>query len=189
VARCIRVIDQGTTYNERWDKLQRKVMVTFELPNAIIEDEGELKGQPHAISNFYTFSMNEKANMRTDLESWRGRKFTDSEAEKFDILNLLDVPAYVNVIHNDKDGKTYANIASIMPLPDGIECPAAINEVYSFSLEREDYTPEALNKLSEKMQDRIKQSREWQALNAGVADEPQGQPQDDGFDPNSEIPF
>jgi hypothetical protein len=62
--------------------------------------------------------MNEKSNLRHDLEGWRGRQFTDEEAEDFDTRNVLGKPCMINVIHKPgKKGKTYANIAGIAGLP------------------------------------------------------------------------
>ena len=58
--------------------------------------------------------------MRKDLESWRGRPFTDSELEGFDLDNLLSVPAMISVVHNAVQGSVYANVAAIMKLPKGV---------------------------------------------------------------------
>jgi hypothetical protein len=62
--------------------------------------------------------------MRKDLESWRGRPFTQAELEQFDLEVLLSVGAMVNVIHNVKDGSTYANVAAVMKMPKGMSAPA-----------------------------------------------------------------
>ncbi len=58
--------------------------------------------------------------MRKDLESWRGRKFTQQELQGFDVETIIGVPCLLNIIQEDKGGETYANVASIMRLPKGL---------------------------------------------------------------------
>lgn len=78
-------------------------------------------GKPFMLRERYTLSLHEKARLRSVLESWRGKKFTDAEAEGFDVERLLGVNCYINVVHNKgKKGGTFANVASIMPLPKGM---------------------------------------------------------------------
>jgi hypothetical protein len=71
------------------------------------------------VSKFYTLSLNEKANLRKDLESWRGKAFSDAEIENgFDIEKLIGANCYLNIAQNDK-GKSV--ISAINPLPKGME--------------------------------------------------------------------
>ncbi len=42
---------------------------------------------------------------------------------KFDVESLIGKSAFANIVHNESDGKTYANIESLMPLPDGMDAP------------------------------------------------------------------
>lgn len=174
-ARCIRVIDMGTSHNEKWGKDERKIMVTFELPDTLIED-GELKGQPYSSSLFLTLSMHEKANMRKVLENWRGKKFTDEEAWSFDVLKMLNVPALVNVTHTERDGTVYANIVSVNPPMKGMTVAPAVNEVYGFCFD--DWDDAVWDKLSDKLKERLTQTPEYQARVGGGT-----------FDPNDDVPF
>ena len=64
----------------------------------------------------YTLSLSEKANLRRDLENWRGKAFTPEELKGFDISKLLGKPCQIGVTHDTKDGKTYANISGVMGL-------------------------------------------------------------------------
>ena len=73
--------------------------------------------------------MNEKANLRHHLDSWRGKAFTDEEAEAFDVSTVLGKPCMLTVMHTQKDGKTYANITGIGPLPKGISAKTIIPEI------------------------------------------------------------
>jgi hypothetical protein len=55
--------------------------------------------------------------MRKQIESWRGAKFTDPEAELFDVRKLAGQTCLLQVVHTD-DGQ-YANVANIMAPPKG----------------------------------------------------------------------
>lgn len=93
-----------------------------------IDQLGE-DGKPFTVSQKYTASLHEKSRLRHDLESWRGRKFTAEELKAFDVVNVLGANCQINVVHNIKDGKTYANIASLVPLAKGQE-KIAISKEY-----------------------------------------------------------
>ncbi len=95
-------------------KTQHKVRIVWQ----IAEDRAD--GKPYSTSKRYTLSLHEKASLRKDLESWRGRKFTDQELEGFDLEVLLGVHCLLNIIEEKKDGQTYSNVTSIMRLPKGM---------------------------------------------------------------------
>jgi len=82
-------------------------------------------GRPFLVTQIYTLSLHEKANLRKDLESWRGRPFSEEELKGFDLERLIGVPALVNVIHvkSKNDGKVRARLSSIMGLPKGMTAP------------------------------------------------------------------
>jgi hypothetical protein len=86
---------------------------------------GELdsKGKRHTVVKLYTLSLHKKANLSLDLESWRGKKFTEDERkEGFEIENVLGANCLLNVQHNAAtEGRTYANVVAIMPLTKGAE--------------------------------------------------------------------
>ena len=161
-ARCIKVIDLGTHEIEYKGELQlkHKIMIMFELPETVME-HGQNAGKPFAISLFTTLSLHKQSRLRPLLVGWRGKDFTEDEAGNFDMLKLLDVPAYLNVIHTEDEGKTYANIASIMPLKKS-NCPERFNGLVGFSLS--DYNDKVFNSLSEKIQEKIKESLEFKEL-------------------------
>lgn len=76
--------------------------------------------QPFLVNKRYTLSLHEKANMRHDLEAWRGRAFTEDELSGFDLEKLIGANCQLNIVHKPgSKGGTFANIASIMPLGRG----------------------------------------------------------------------
>lgn len=116
---CIDVVDLGVlevTYNGKTKK-QHKINIVWQI------DEDRDDGKPFFVRKRYTLSLHEKAGLRKDLESWRGRAFTEQELEGFDVELLISVPCLLNLIHATKDGSTYANVASIMKLPKMMEAP------------------------------------------------------------------
>ena len=56
-------------------------------------------GRPFAVSKTYTASLFEAAALRKDLESWRGKSFTEEELGGFDISKLLGCTARIEVGH------------------------------------------------------------------------------------------
>jgi hypothetical protein len=121
IGRCYRIVDLGTQ-EVTWEgqtKLQDKVTIYWEL-HGEAEDGTPLtndEGEPMTIFSTYTNSLGKKAKLRADLESWRGRPFTDEELKGFDITKLIDAYCLVNVVHSERDGKTYSNVQSLTPLP------------------------------------------------------------------------
>jgi hypothetical protein len=106
--------------------------------------------------------MNEKALLRRDLSAWLGKKLSDAEAAKLDIFKMLGKTGMVNIAHVTKGENTYANIISFAPLMKGYECPAAINEAFTYTPTAHDQ--EVFSKLPEFIQDKIKESDEYIAM-------------------------
>lgn len=162
VARCIRLIDLGTQEQEYEGKVshQQKIMLVWELPEELMDD-----GKPFMVSKWYTNSLGEKATLRKDLAAWRARDFTPEELRKFDLQSVLNAPCLLTVKHSEK-GR--AQIAGVAKVTKGTTVPAAVNEVFAFWLNEEDFSLVTLDKLSEKLQETIKKSPEYQSrMDAG----------------------
>ncbi len=158
-ARCYRVVDLGTqeTSYKGKPKLQHKVLISFEL----LGDKRMTDGRPFSIHQRYTMSTSEKSMLRHDLEAWRGQPFTDEEVRTFQVGKVLGKYAYLNVVHNKVGEKTYANIASIMPLPKSMSRPDPVNEDIIFDLD--DRNMLVFNTFSESLKATIMSSKEWTA--------------------------
>lgn len=117
---CVGVVDIGTQPqgNSKYTP-KPKVMIQWELPECRrqYEKDGKEYDVPDMISKPYTNSLNEKANLRKDLDAWRGRPFTEDELDGFDLVNIIGVNCLLQIVHRKVGDKTYANIASIMKLP------------------------------------------------------------------------
>ncbi len=164
IARCYSMIEIGTvSYDWQGEKKHlHKVRITWELPletKVFDEAKGE---QPFSISKEYTLSMHEKANLRKDLEAWRGKAFTDDEARGFDITVLVGKPCMLNIVHATKDGNTYANVAGISPMPKGLECPKQVNTSFVLSYDAFDFNK--FDVLPQFLKDKMMTTPEFQAV-------------------------
>lgn len=190
VARCYSMIHIGTVEEDILGekKTLNKVRITWELPGEMRvfqEDKGE---QPLVISKEYTLSMHEKATLRRDLESWRGRSFTDEQAKSFDITKLLGVPCMLNIIHKTtKSGNTVAVISNISSIPKGFTCPAQINPNYEWNFE-EYFDEIALDAFPDFIKDKIKSSAEYKKLVNMPIDLPHSETVVDD-EPADDLPF
>jgi hypothetical protein len=191
IARCYSMIQIGTVTEviEGTPKTMSKVRIGWELPTETKVFKEERGPEPLVISKEYTLSMNEKANLRKALASWRGKDFTEEEAKKFDVSKLLGASCMLNVIHKPaKSGKTYEEIGSISPMPKGVECPAAINKPQV--LEYDNWNEALFQSLPDFIKDKIKTSEEYRKMAepTHTALDPIVDPNNEELDPFKEIP-
>lgn len=167
IARCYQMIHIGTIEEDfaGEKKLLNKVRIGWELPTELKVFNKEKGEQPCVISKTYTLSLNEKANLRKMLASWRGVDFTEEQAKSFDVTKLLGVPCMLNLIHKpSKDGSVmYEEIGSISAMPKGIPCPDQVNATQELNYENFDF--DFYNKLPDFLKAMIQGSKEFKALN------------------------
>jgi hypothetical protein len=111
---CYGIIAVGTQPSEKFTPRQ-KIVVCFEIPSERIT----IKDQdlPRGISKRYTLSLNEKSSLRKDLQSWRGKPFTQEELNGFDVSKVIGSNCLISVLHSDRAGSVYADISGISALP------------------------------------------------------------------------
>lgn len=114
---------------------KRQVVIRWEIPSERVEFErdGQKHEGPMTISRTFTASMNEKAALRQLLENWRGRKFTNEEAAKFDVSSILGKPCLLNISETTKGDKTYSNVAGVSPLIKGMAGAEAENPLLYYA--------------------------------------------------------
>jgi hypothetical protein len=167
LARCYRVIDLGTQVNafQGKEKKNRKVLIQFEVHgedefgNPMVTDNGD----PMVVGKNYTLMLAELAALRKHLQSWRGREFTPEELKGFQLSNILDQWAMLAIIHTTgNDGRTYANIDSVMPVPANIKkagLPVGHNKPVIFSIDNPDMA--LFESFSDGLKAKIEKSPEW----------------------------
>lgn len=152
VAVCNLVVDVGIQPGRgQFPNPKHQIYVRFEIPEERVEYEkdGKTVEGPITLGQFFTASMNEKANLRKQLEGWRGAKFTDEQAADFDVSKILGQACMLSVVESEAGGKTYSNIASISKLPKNFPVPAAENPLLFYDPEHTkdfDKLPEWLRK-------------------------------------------
>ena len=174
VARCFQLIDLGEQLQDGkyGASVQRKARIQWEVFGE--DEEGqpltvEIDGNhiPMTIGKTYTFSISEKAGLRKDLVSWRGREFTPEELQGFDITNILGAYCMLSIIHTEKDGKTYTNISAITPLPSAFKSakPEPFHENVIFTFDEPDMAvfKELPDWMKETMQ-KSPQYAEWASM-------------------------
>jgi len=134
-ATCYAAIDRGTSHDEKFDKDKREVTLIFEIPDVRIdiEKDGMTKSLPRALSKTYTISLHEKAKLRKDLQSWRGRAFTKEELAGFELQNVVGKPCTLNLVASTCG--QYTNIEAINPLMRGMEAPKQENPSTLFTFD------------------------------------------------------
>lgn len=179
-ARCYQIIDLGhQTFEWKGEaKVAPKVRITWEL-NEMMSD-----GRPFSISREYTASIGDKANLRKDLEAWRGRPFSAEELRNFSLENVLGAPCLLGIVHKpSKDNsKVYANVGSIMALPKGMPSPELVNPAVKFDIGT--FDQKVFDGLSSYVQKKILMSKELEEN--GI---PQSSSQDEPVIEDETVPF
>lgn len=169
VARCFQVIDLGTqtSTGQYGEKSSHKLRLAWEIHGE--DDDGQAltihiegKAMPMTVNKDYTVSLHEKASLRKDLVAWRGRNFSEEEAKAFDVSKLLGAYVLINITNSvSNNGKTYANVAGLSPLPKALAAtkPAGVHPLQQFDLDNPDW--EVFESLPQWLQDRIKAAPEY----------------------------
>jgi len=195
---CFAVYDLGTAHHDgMYPGERREVLLIFEIPEQRIEIERDGKKIEYArsVSKKYTFSMSEKANLRKDMETWRGKGFTELEAIDFEFKDLLGANAIIQIIHqSSKADRVYAKIASITKLLKGMEKKEPERQLSFFCFD------DGMDKLPEEMPQWIKNiivlSNEYGYImdareDTGEQEEPSLEPNESGEPKNDDddLPF
>jgi hypothetical protein len=166
-----------------------KIMLQFEVPDEVIQVDG--KPMPMVIGKEYTLSLSEKATMRHDLQSWRGREFTAKELEGFAVESVVGAPCMITVLHKTSaKKKVYAAITAISKLPKGAAAPAQVHK--SIKYEIEDGGNEVYNSLPEWIRKKILACGEWtRGQNQppqAAAEQPEVEPEPEPLE-KDDVPF
>lgn len=193
LARCYRIIDLGTQKSEYEGnvKFLHKIKVVWEIHG---EDESGTpiktdKGDPMIITKDYTLSWGDKATLRIDLQSWRGKPFTEEEQRRFDLKTILDKWCMVNVQHKAKKNGNgvYANVTAVTPVPAVMRqsIPKGHNKCEIFQISEPDM--EMFEGFSEYLKKTIQASPEWRAVQSRKTE---GESSGSGFENmKDDIPF
>jgi hypothetical protein len=155
IAICTAVVAIGPQETHFGEKDQIKIR--FEVPAERVEYEkdGVMMEGPMVIWNTYTASLSEKANLRKDLEAWRGRVFTDEELDGWDIGAILGKPCMITVVHRESGGREFANVSSVTGLPKGTQVAPHEGELIDF--DNDNFTQEEFDALPSWLRDKVRE--------------------------------
>ena len=152
------MIDIGSQKSVLDNNIRRKFIMVWNVVEEFIEVNKEKL--PRVMSKEYTLSLNEKSNLRKDLQAWRGQAFTEEELQGFDILNVMNKPCQLQIINEEKNGKTYNNISAIMAMPKGMTV-STLDEITIFITNNAE-TWQNWEKIPKWIQDKIKKSEGYE---------------------------
>lgn len=194
---CCWVIDLGTqpSSNPSW-KARQMVLLGWELLDEVVEFEKDGVKQSFHPKMSRSFGLSfgsakKPTEFRKLLESWRSRPFTDEELKGFDLKNVVGVNGLLTVVHNNKEGNTYANVGSVGPLMKGMPKRAPETPIIYFSLSDVPQDATAVDwpdSMPEFIREKIRKSEEYCARFGGDA----GNGADNGYPPphgDDDIPF
>jgi hypothetical protein len=114
---CVDVVELGEVETEYKGEKKKKRMVKLVWQ---INELNQETGRRFAVARRYGAYLSEKATLRKDLQSWRGRPFNPEELRGFDLEVLLGINCQLNIVHKEVEGSTYANVEAVMPLMKGM---------------------------------------------------------------------
>lgn len=189
---CYGLIDIGEQLNQKYNKLARKCIVMFELPGETYTDQNGAE-MPRTITMTYTMSLHEKSALYRDLISWRGKPFTEDELRGFNLTNIVGAPCLLSIVHNERNGNTYADVNGIMKLPKGFGAVSTTRDKIIFDLDDDPLEKMAI--LPEWIQNRIRDSETYKERTAGAgnvaneADYSEAQAEFTELDDDEKLPF
>lgn len=156
MAVCVGVIDLGEQYSEKFKSYSNKVKFVWALPSETIEIDG--KTEERQLSKEFTFSVSKKGGLRTFLESWNSKTYSDDEFAELDVFDQLGKPCQLQVVLNDTG--EYSNVANLMPLPKGM--PAPVSNTAFITWDMEAWDDKVFETLPEWTKEQIKKSTQYQ---------------------------
>lgn len=156
MAVCVGVIDLGEQYSEKFKNYSNKVKFVWALPSETIEIDG--KTDERQLSKEFTFSVSKKGGLRTFLESWNSKTYSDDEFAELDVFDQVGKPCQLQVVLNDTG--EYSNVANLMPLPKGMPAPVSNTAFITWDIDAWDDA--VFETLPEWTKEQIKKSTQYQ---------------------------
>lgn len=156
MAVCVGVVDLGEQYSEKFKNYSNKLKFVWALPSETIEIDGKV--EERQLSKEFTFSVSKKGVLRSFLESWNSKTYSDDEFAELEVFDQIGKPCQLQVVLNET--KEYSNVANLMPLPKGM--PAPTSKTAFFTWDTEAWDDAAFEKLPAWTQEQIKKSTQYQ---------------------------
>ena len=160
----VSLVEIGTIEGE-WmgkPKLQKKIRLTFELPEETkVWKEGE-DAKPLVVSQEYTLSMAPKAKLRAVVEGIIGTSLLDEEADAFDVEEIVGKNCLISIKHKTSNaGNKYVIVDTTAPLMKGMIEKKSFNEIKVLTYGS--WNQELFNALPEFLQKQMQETPEYQS--------------------------
>jgi hypothetical protein len=126
---CCDVVELGMIETKFGKK--EKIEIAWQI-DELMEDGNRFK-----VIKWYNKTLHPEGNLCKDLESWRGRAFTEQEVSGFDLEKLLGANCQLNVVHKTTDRGTFANVSAVLPAAKGEAKMEPLD--YTRKCDRDDY--------------------------------------------------
>ena len=160
MAVCVGVVDLGEQYSEKFKSYSNKVKFVWALPSETIEIDG--KTEERQLSKEFTFSTSKKGGLRSFLESWNSKTYSDDEFAELDVFDQIGKPCQLQVVLNDTG--EYSNVANLMPIPKGM--PAPVSKTSYITWDMDAWNDAVFEALPEWTKEQIKKSTQYQKNHA-----------------------
>ncbi len=158
---CTKLVDLGRQYSEKYDKKQHKIMLGWDIAGEKLELSDGRKVN-RTMWKEYSMSLGEKATLRKDLQSWRGKAFTITELAGFNLCQILGAPCQMQIIHTERNGSKYASISAIIAFPQGMIKPEGEYPTLFLNL-RDERTFKEFKALPVWIQDKIRGAENYES--------------------------
>ncbi len=163
-ARVYKIVYMGTVKGEFKGSPTEsyRVSITWELPTKThVFKEGE-PAQPFSVSKAVSHSMGKKSSLRPIIEGMLGISFMDEEAYAFDLDDIIGMTCMLGITHKETPEGKKVEIKSFSKLPEGLDCPPAINKPVIVSYEKWDQAE--FDKLPGWMKEQMVKTPEYKKL-------------------------
>lgn len=179
VAVCIGVVDLGEQHSELYKNYSNKVLFIFEIPDELVEVDGEQK--PRWISREFTMSTSKKSKLLEFISAWNGKQYTPETFGELELFDQIGKACQLQLVASENG--EYTNIATVMQLPKGVNVTRKETDTYAFDMDQ--WSDDVFDSLPGWMQEKVKKSTQYQTMHAPteVVDMPEADPD------TGEVPF
>ena len=168
LAVCVSLVDVGKHYNERYDKWESKVVIQWEVADEQVMVNGEELNK--TICGMYTMSLGSRSKLYGLLNLWRGKPFTDEELKRFDLKSILGAPCMLTIVHNERNGKTFANVGGATRAMKGMSIQPT-RPLFRFDIDEDPIEKLTGADLPKWVIEMVKESEQYKERTAGTADD------------------
>lgn len=158
LAVCVGVVFIGEQYippfGDKKGRYENRLMFVWDIPSEL-----DGSGAPKQLSKAINATSSANGNLMAILSGWNSRAYTREELADTEVNDQLGKPCMLSVGVNESG---YANVTAVSAIPKGIPAPVSNTPFIRFDVN--EWSDEGFAALPEWVQNRIKESTEYQKL-------------------------